>query len=84
MPQDQKKFNYRLSSGRVVIERAFGQLKGRFRRLKKEFDASDYNLLCDSIMAECVLHDLYVRQDNEPIDYYGVDGRDDGGEEWRP
>ncbi|CAC5422096.1 unnamed protein product [Mytilus coruscus] len=33
LTQQQKKFNHYLSMNRVVIERAFGLLKGRFRRL---------------------------------------------------
>ena len=31
---EKKKFNYRLSQCRVVIEHGFGYLKGRFQRLK--------------------------------------------------
>ena len=34
----QAKFNFNHSSQRIIIEHAFGQLKGRFRLLSKQID----------------------------------------------
>ena len=45
-----KKFNVTLSSARVAIERAFGMLKCRFRRLKY-LDMSRIDLIPEVIMA---------------------------------
>ena len=36
LTQEQKRCNYRLSQARVVVEIAFGRLKGRWRRLSKK------------------------------------------------
>ena len=57
MTPNKKRFNKRLSSARVAIERAFGQLKGRFRRLR-DFDCLDFELLCTTILASCALAQL--------------------------
>ena len=64
---NQKRYNKRLSSARVMIERAFGQLKGRFRRLMK-FDVQNFELLCHTILAACVMHNLCVRNEDEPME----------------
>jgi len=40
LTRSEKKFNFLLSSTRVIIEHSFGMLKGRFRALKKELDIS--------------------------------------------
>lgn len=54
---EQKRFNKAHSQCRQVIERAFGMLKCRFRRLLR-FDISDITLLVDSVLSACVLHNL--------------------------
>ena len=59
----QKKYNRRLSRARVVVECAFGRLKGRWRSLLKRNDMRlDY--LCNAVIACCVLHNICeVHQD---------------------
>ena len=52
---DEKFFSHRLSSARMVIECAFGQVKGRFRILQRNIDLS-LTYLPDLICACFVLH----------------------------
>ncbi|KAI8481546.1 hypothetical protein Bbelb_407520 [Branchiostoma belcheri] len=53
----QKHFNYRLSRARMVVECAFGRLKGRWRCLLKRMDVNIY-AVPDIVSAACVLHNL--------------------------
>lgn len=69
----QSRYNTKLSSMRSVIERTFGLLKGKFRRLKY-MDITDFNLGTKMIAAACVLHN-FIQDD---IDY---DDINDGIEE---
>ena len=55
----QKRFNLQLSRARIVIENAFGWLKGRFRRLKY-IDAEQEKIPL-IITACCVLHNISLR-----------------------
>ena len=59
LTQQQKLFNKVHSQCRQVIERTFGMLKCRFRRLLR-FESSDMNLLVDSVLSACVLHNLCI------------------------
>ncbi|XP_061599578.1 uncharacterized protein LOC133462376 [Cololabis saira] len=54
---DQKTFNYKFSRARVVVENAFGRLKGRWRCLLKRND-SDIKLVKAMVLACCALHNL--------------------------
>ena len=67
---DQKRFNYRLSRARMVVENAFGRLKGRWRILLKRIDSKLENVQ-DIIVTCCILHNL--------CEQWGEDFRD----EWR-
>ena len=73
LTQAQQQYNRRLSSARLVIERAFALLKGRFRHLKM-MDVRDMFLLCSVVVASCVLHNLcllnedYAEEFLEPIE----------------
>ena len=58
----QKKFNKRLNSTRVDIERAFGLLKCRFRRLKF-LDMKSMEKIPVVIVAACVLHNMLLNLD---------------------
>lgn len=53
----QKTFNYRQSRARMVIENAFGRLKGRWRVLLKKMEVS-IDIAPIIISACCVLHNL--------------------------
>ena len=57
LSNEQKTFNYRLSHTRIVVENAFGRLKGRWRRLSKKNDMSITNIP-NVIAACCILHNL--------------------------
>ena len=52
-----KKFNYRLSHARVVVENAFGRLKGRWRCLLKK-NESNTNNMPKRIACCIVLHNI--------------------------
>ena len=66
LTERQKNFNVVLSSTRVVIEQAFGLLKGRFRRLKY-LDMSDLTLVSHVITTACILHNICI-DNNDEID----------------
>ncbi|KAK3107692.1 hypothetical protein FSP39_020061 [Pinctada imbricata] len=60
----QHRFNKKLSSAKQTIERAFGHLKGRFRRLK-EVTLHDPKDVAQRIMAACILHNFCVINNEE-------------------
>ncbi|KAF2887840.1 hypothetical protein ILUMI_18334 [Ignelater luminosus] len=57
LTQHHNTFNYKLSATRVVIEYAFGLLKGRFRRLKK-LENLNKKLCSEIIVGACILHNI--------------------------
>lgn len=71
----QRRFNYRLSSTRVAIERAFGLLKGRFRRLKL-LDTKSIKTAVDTIIICCVFHNMCIINE-DVLEEYIVDGREE-------
>lgn len=63
-----KKFNQNLSSLRVIVEQAFGMLKGRWRCLQDTLN-EDVTNIPTTIIACCVLHNICVDMgDDTPID----------------
>ncbi|XP_059374201.1 uncharacterized protein LOC132111046 [Carassius carassius] len=56
----QRLYNYRLSSARMVVKNAFGRLKGRWRCLLKRNDA----LMSDVVAVSCVLHNICEMHEN--------------------
>ena len=57
LPRQQKKFNQQLSRARVVVENAFGRLKGRWRCLLKKNESNTMNM--PKIISCCVvLHNI--------------------------
>jgi len=60
--RSQLEYNTKLSSIRSIIERAFGILKSKFRRLKY-LDISNFDLGNNMIAAACVLHNFILKRD---------------------
>ena len=60
-------FNKKLSSTRMCIERAFGRLKCKFRRLQK-LDMSRVDLMPSVITTACVLHNLAIHEAEEAME----------------
>lgn len=59
-PANQKFFNYRQSRARMVVENAFGRLKGRWRCLLKQMDFHLTNV--PAVVGSCVvIHNMCER-----------------------
>ena len=65
---EHRKFNKKLSSARVIVERAFGVLKARYRILLKRLDSSITNV-SDIIIGCVVLHNLCQMKNDQYIDF---------------
>ena len=63
-PEENKNFNYRLSRARIIIECAFGKLKGRWRALLKRND-SHVSLMPTIVMACVILHNICEHRGEE-------------------
>lgn len=48
----------------MVVERAFGYLKGRFRRIKFFSEYREMSFITNTIVAACILHNLYIDYDD--------------------
>uniref|UniRef100_A0A8D8WK66 DDE Tnp4 domain-containing protein n=1 Tax=Cacopsylla melanoneura TaxID=428564 RepID=A0A8D8WK66_9HEMI len=59
-----------ISCKRVVIENAFGLLKGRWKRLHY-IDVNTVEKICSRITAACVLHNFCILQDDYLEDIVG-------------
>ena len=82
LTREQSYFNYRLSRARMVVEAAFGMLKGRWRVLQRKCEASkevvrSYSLAC------VVLHNLCIERGDTFARYWDM-GTDDFGNQRRP
>lgn len=71
---EQRRYNHYHSSNRVVIERAFALLKGRFRRLN-QLDTNTIETAVDIIMACCVLHNICIKNHDEVNDFLEEDNQ---------
>lgn len=60
MPQDEKCYNYLHSRSRIVVERAFGFLKGRWRILKRTLNMKTPQSCARTIVACMVLHNMTI------------------------
>ena len=64
LSEDRRNYNYRISRARMVVENAFGRLKGRWRRLLKRCDMT-LDKVPTVIAACCILHNICeVLKDN--------------------
>lgn len=68
LSREKQNYNKQHSRGRQVVERAFGQLKGRFRRLTF-FYVHKIEFLTYCIVAACVLHNICLINDDEITDF---------------
>ena len=57
LSREKKSFNFSLSRSRVVVENAFGRLKGRFQCISKQIDTSIENSV-KIVSACCILHNF--------------------------
>lgn len=64
LTRKQKNYNFCHSSGRIVIERAFGLLKGRFRSLLTVLDMERVDLILQFIIACFVVHNICFLQND--------------------
>ena len=79
LSNDQLAFNKKLSKGRIVIEHAFGQLKGRWRCLLKQNGAHLENVKLQ-IHACCILHNLCKKVYDIFLEEWYVSNSDDASD----
>lgn len=77
LTQDQKKFNKAHSNSRVVVENAFGILKGRFRLLTKSCESHPENLKYMTL-ACVVIHNYLHDHDEHDVNVNQVPANDIG------
>ncbi|XP_061194770.1 putative nuclease HARBI1 [Saccostrea echinata] len=76
LTQSQYQYNYIHSSTRMVIERTFGAIKGRFRRLKF-VDIQDIEKIVKVVISCCVLHEFCLQHDDDCVEYIEEGGEDE-------
>nr|XP_002736880.1 PREDICTED: putative nuclease HARBI1-like [Saccoglossus kowalevskii] len=84
LDEHQRLFNTSLSRRRVIIERAFGSLKRRFRRLLNGIDITDVNEINKIVLAACIIHNICIKHDDIDFDENDHDDDDNAvGVQWR-
>lgn len=71
----QRRYNTALSRRRQVIERAFGMLKRRFRRLNTGVDLISMSEINKPVLVTCILHNVCILQND--IEDFDDDYEDD-------
>ncbi|XP_049308609.1 uncharacterized protein LOC125777555 [Bactrocera dorsalis] len=67
---NQISFNKTHSSARIVVENAFGALKGRFRRLLKFTEHRNLCAISNLVASACIMHNIcIITNDDTIIDY---------------
>ena len=64
------------SSTRIIIEDAYGQLKGRFRLLSKQVDIATCKV-DQIVVACCTLHNFCIRQKEAFLDEWVLDDEEE-------
>ena len=72
LTRDQIKFNQILSGTRVIIENAFGLLKGRFRRLQF-VEMNDISYVVKTVITACILHNICILNQDELDEHFDND-----------
>ena len=67
LTQQQHRFNTTHAKARVAIERTFGILKCRFHRFLR-FYASEMNIIVDTILSACIVHNICVKDGDDMFD----------------
>lgn len=65
LPQDKDLFNFWQSSTRIIVEGAFGRLKGRFRWLNGILNIRNPEMHTRIITVGCILHNLMMDFDDQ-------------------
>lgn len=60
----QKEFNFIHSSTRMPVERAFGYVKGRFRRIKFFNEYREMRFITDTVVVACILHNYCINEND--------------------
>lgn len=64
LTEEERLYNYKHSATRIVVEHAFGILKGRFRRIRC-FENLNIEVITKFVIASCVLHNMCIRSNDE-------------------
>lgn len=67
-----KQFNYVLSSQRITVEHAFGQLKGRFQSLRFLGAHRDIKEMYEAIETLIILHNMCIFHQDRPEDIMDI------------
>ena len=65
LPPHQENFNFWQSSTRIIVEGAFGRLKGRFRWLNGTLNMRNPEMHTRIITAGCILHNVMMDHDDQ-------------------
>ena len=60
LTREQKIYNFKHSSTRMAVERAFGRLKTVFQVLKNTYNRPNMNQLPTVVLACCILHNIHL------------------------
>lgn len=74
LTERERNYNFCHASARIVIERAFGLLKGRFRSLLTTLAMNRVSLIPKHIIACCVLHNVCLMRGDELAVEINADG----------